>query len=114
VNWGECCKGVYSTYNVRIGRSENITGPYLDKTGKDMLKDGGSVLLRSEGKFIGPGQVGIFTAGGREWISFHYEADPNFVPTLAIRPLNWDSSGWPVLGREPEISQFSASTRPGQ
>ncbi len=113
VNWGLCCRGIYSTYNVRVGRSEKITGPYLDKSGKDMLHDAGSPVLQSEDKFIGPGQVGIFTTGGREWISFHYESDPMRRPTLAIRPLDWDGEGWPVVGRKPEISQLAASTRPG-
>ena len=29
VNWGSCCSGVNSTYNIRVGRSPTITGPYL-------------------------------------------------------------------------------------
>ena len=33
VNWGTCCAGVNSTYNIRMGRSTNITGPYLDNNG---------------------------------------------------------------------------------
>ena len=37
VNWGKCCRGVKSTYNIRVGRSRKITGPYLDKKGVDML-----------------------------------------------------------------------------
>ena len=113
VNWGLCCRGIYSTYNVRVGRSENITGPYVDKSGKRMIDGGGSLVLQTEDKFIGPGQVGIFTAGGREWISFHYETDPNRWPTLAIRPLDWDAQGWPVVGRKPNVWELAASTRPG-
>ncbi len=35
VNWGLCCKGVDSTYEVRVGRSKKITGPYLDKEGQE-------------------------------------------------------------------------------
>jgi arabinan endo-1,5-alpha-L-arabinosidase len=31
VNWGACCRGVNSTYEIRAGRSREITGPYLDK-----------------------------------------------------------------------------------
>lgn len=99
VNWGLCCRGIHSTYNIRVGRSEKITGPYLDKTGRDMAKDNGSLLLGSEDQFIGPGQAGIFTARGREWISFHYEADASKRATLAIRPLSWDVNGWPVVER---------------
>ena len=36
VNWGKCCNGVQSTYNIRVGRSEKITGPYLDRSGVDL------------------------------------------------------------------------------
>jgi arabinan endo-1,5-alpha-L-arabinosidase len=85
-----------------VGRSEKKTGPYVDKAGTDMMKDGGSLVLGSEGRFIGPGQAGIFTAKGREWISFHYEADARNRMTLAIRPLDWDEDGWPVVERMPD------------
>lgn len=27
VNWGRCCRGVDSTYEIRIGRSKAIAGP---------------------------------------------------------------------------------------
>ena len=29
VNFGMCCMGVNSTYNIRVGRSTSITGPYF-------------------------------------------------------------------------------------
>jgi arabinan endo-1,5-alpha-L-arabinosidase len=45
VNWGQCCRGTNSTYEIRIGRSARITGPYLDREGKDMTLDGGSQLV---------------------------------------------------------------------
>ena len=44
VNWGQCCRGVKSTYNIRIGRSASATGPYLDREGKDLLQGGGTLL----------------------------------------------------------------------
>ena len=55
-NWGSCCSGVNSTYNIRIGRSANITGPYLDRNGVDMVANGGTIFLQGTGKFTGPGQ----------------------------------------------------------
>jgi len=45
VNWGSCCQGTNSSYNIRIGRSKTVTGPYLDKAGLDMLQAGGSEFL---------------------------------------------------------------------
>ena len=44
VNWDYCCRGVNSTYNVRVGRSEHVEGPYVDRQGKQMLEGGGTEL----------------------------------------------------------------------
>jgi arabinan endo-1,5-alpha-L-arabinosidase len=43
VNWGMCCRGVDSTYNIRVGRSRTITGPFLDRNGTDMADGGRSI-----------------------------------------------------------------------
>ncbi len=96
VNWGWCCRGVESTYNVRVGRSEKITGPYLDKNGRNMLDKGGSVFLETEGSFIGPGQIGILREDGKESVSCHfYDGEKGGAHTLAIFPLRWTDEGWP-------------------
>ncbi|HEY3860993.1 MAG TPA: arabinan endo-1,5-alpha-L-arabinosidase [Verrucomicrobiae bacterium] len=98
VNWGQCCRGVKSTYNIRIGRSQKITGPYLDKKGVDMLKGGGTVFLETSGSFIGPGHAGIITAGGKDWLSCHYyDATQDGRGSLGILPLTWDAAGWPEV-----------------
>ena len=96
MNWGRCCQGVNSTYNIRVGRSRNVTGPYLDKAGKDLVEGGGSLLLESAGRFIGPGHAGVLTEGGTNWLSFHfYDSERNGAGTLGIRELRWDDDGWP-------------------
>lgn len=98
VNWGVCCRGVNSTYNIRVGRSDAITGPYLDENGVEMLEGGGSLLLGTTGPFIGPGHAGIFTTDGQEWFSCHfYDGTRRGAPTLAILPLHWTSTGWPLI-----------------
>lgn len=103
VNWGRCCRGVNSTYNIRIGRSREITGPYLDKEGIDLLKGGGSLLLETEGRFIGPGHASILQEGEKHWMSYHfYDKEENGRPKLAIRPLEWTSEGWPAVKGEPK------------
>jgi arabinan endo-1,5-alpha-L-arabinosidase len=99
VNWGLCCKGVKSTYEIRVGRSARVTGPYLDKNGVDLAKGGGTLFLGKEGRFIGPGQTGIFREGGNEWLSYHYYDARNYgQATLGLRKLEWDKDGWPMAG----------------
>jgi arabinan endo-1,5-alpha-L-arabinosidase len=98
VNWGRCCRGTNSTYNIRVGRSQKITGPYLDKEKKDMLEGGGALLLDSDGEFIGPGHAGILHEGTKDWLSFHfYDATRRGMSTFAIRPLAWEKDGWPTI-----------------
>jgi arabinan endo-1,5-alpha-L-arabinosidase len=98
VNWGQCCRGVRSTYNIRIGRSASATGPYLDREGKDLMKGGGTLLLETDGRFIGPGHAGIFTEGGTNWFSFHYyDGEREGARTLGLRRMEWSADGWPVL-----------------
>jgi arabinan endo-1,5-alpha-L-arabinosidase len=99
VNWGLCCRGVNSTYNIRVGRASRVTGPYLDKNGVDMMSGGGTLFLGTEGPRIGPGQVGILREGGREWVSYHYyDARHGGLASLGLRELTWDAAGWPVAG----------------
>lgn len=100
VNWGFCCRGVNSTYEIRMGRSREITGPYLDADGFDMLEDGGSSFLKTIGSFIGPGQVGIFSEGGTNWLSCHfYDGKFRGTSTLSILPLQWNTNGWPEINQ---------------
>jgi arabinan endo-1,5-alpha-L-arabinosidase len=99
VNWGTCCRGADSTYNIRVGRCRAITGPYLDKEGKDLRTGGGTLLLATDGQFIGPGHAGIIQENDKFWMSMHfYDGSRRGAGTLAIRPLSWDAEGWPVVG----------------
>ena len=97
VNWGSCCKGLESTYNIRMGRSRKITGPYLDKDGVDMLKDGGSLFLESTGPLKGPWHSGILIDNGKRWFTCDFEGDARLEgrATFAILPFHWNPDGWP-------------------
>jgi hypothetical protein len=98
VNWGGCCQGVNSTYNIRVGRSTSVTGPYLDRNGKSMIGGGGSMFLESSGRFIGPGQGAILNLNGTNWFTYHfYDGNNNGDATLGIGQLNWSADGWPVF-----------------
>ena len=44
VTHGSCCQGANSTYNIRMGRSRKVTGPYLDNMGVDMIEGGGKLF----------------------------------------------------------------------
>jgi arabinan endo-1,5-alpha-L-arabinosidase len=98
VNWGQCCRGTNSTYEIRIGRSEKITGPYLDRAGNDMMQRGGDLFLASAGRRIGPGHAGIVTVGKQDFFSYHYyNAERRGRPHLEIVPLNWNADSWPEI-----------------
>jgi arabinan endo-1,5-alpha-L-arabinosidase len=97
---GTCCDGANSTYNIRVGRSKKVAGPYLDNMGIDMLKGGGKLVVAASGRFVGAGHFGRMDLGdGVEKFSCHYEADLNRSgrSVLDIRPLLW-KDGWPVGG----------------
>lgn len=97
---GSCCRGADSGYNIRVGRSRKVTGPYLDHTGLDMIRGGGKLFLGSGGQWIGPGHFGLLDfADGVQKFSLHYEADLDRggASVLDIRPLQW-KHGWPVAG----------------
>jgi len=97
---GTCCDGANSTYNIVVGRSKKVTGPYLDNVGRSMLEGGGKMVVATEGNLIGPGHFGhMILDDGIEKMSCHYEADlvQGGRSVLGIRPLLW-KNGWPVAG----------------
>lgn len=97
---GSCCDGANSTYNVVVGRSKNVTGPFIDNVGRNMLEGGGKMVAASRGRLIGPGHFGrIVVEDGIEKMSIHYEADldQGGRSVLGILPLVW-KNGWPVAG----------------
>ena len=100
VNWGACCQGKNSTYNIRVGRSTNIIGPYLDQNGVNLINRGGTLFLGTEENFIGPGHISIFTAQGSEWFGYHYYDGntTNGTSKYNLRAMRWTDDGWPVAG----------------
>lgn len=97
---GSCCRGADSGYNIRVGRSKSLFGPYLDNMGIQMLQGGGKLFVSSGGRVIGPGHFGLLDLGdGVQKFSCHYEADLDRggASVLDIRPLLW-KDGWPAAG----------------
>lgn len=100
VNWGFCCRGTNSTYEIRVGRSDKVTGPYRDMEGRDMLVSGGTQFLSADGAMIGPGHAGILHEGDAYWFGFHYyDGTRRGASSYAIRPLRWAADGWPEFER---------------
>jgi hypothetical protein len=77
-----------------------------------MLDGGGTVVLASSGSSRGPGSCAIAQRGQRDFLIHHfYDADHRGRPTLAVRPLVWDTDGWPLVG-EPLTRPPGTTTRP--
>lgn len=98
---GTCCDGVNSTYNIVVGRSRSVEGPYLDNIGRDMLNGGGRMVIAAGDRLCGPGHFGRTVIDeGVELMSCHFEADfeRSGRSVLGIRPLLW-RNGWPVAGQ---------------
>ena len=102
VSFDQCCKGVASTYNIRVGRADRVEGPYLDRDGNVMLEGGGSLVLATTGRFIGPGgQEAVKTSKGDMLAYHYYDGDAGGVAKLQFSPLSWTPDGWPELGPLP-------------
>lgn len=99
LSFDRCCSGARSTYNIRVGRSTNVTGPYVDEHGVRMTRGGGTIVLAGEGRVRGPGHNSILVEGEDYYLVHHYyDAEDRGGSKLQIRPLIWRADGWPVAG----------------
>ncbi|CAA9488512.1 MAG: GH43_5 / GH43_3 / GH43_6 / GH43_7 / GH43 / G H43_4 / GH43_8 / GH43_30 / GH5_35 / GH43_31 / CBM13, partial [uncultured Segetibacter sp.] len=105
VNRADCCKGPYSTYYIVTGRSISPTGPFFDKNGINLRGSGsvagGTTVMVTSGRYIGPGHMGLLRDNGRNLVSTHYY-DGNYYgePKLDISDLQFTHDGWPVISRD--------------
>lgn len=98
VSWGACCKGVDSTYNIRVGRASAITGPYYDKNGNNMMNSAATLIDQGNTRWKGPGHQAVYLSGETAILVNHaYDANNNGNATLQIRPLYFDTQEWPNL-----------------
>lgn len=99
VSYDYCCRGVNSNYKIMVGRSKTVTGPYVDRTGKDMTKGGASLVLAGNDKWPGVGHNAAYTFDGTDYIIFHaYDASDHGISKLKICKIIWDSDKWPTIG----------------
>jgi arabinan endo-1,5-alpha-L-arabinosidase len=101
VSWDYCCRGERSDYKVVVGRSERVMGPYLDKNGVDLAKNGGTLIVQGDGKeWYGAGHNSAYSFDGKDYIIYHgYDAKDRGRSKLIIEQLRWDD-GWPVVVKE--------------
>lgn len=98
VSWGLCCRGAASTYHLAVGRAKEVTGPYLDKSGKDMAQGGGSVLLTGNKAWQGLGHNSAYEFDGKDYLVLHaYETADKYLQKLKIMEMTWDAAQWPVV-----------------
>jgi len=105
---GTCCDGPNSSYNIRVGRSRSVHGPYVDNMGIPLLRGGGKLVSNGRGRQYGPGHFGLIDLGdGVEKFSMHYEADLDRSgrSVLAIAPLLWQG-GWPKEGENIKAGNY--------
>jgi len=102
VSIDRCCLGVQSTYKIAYGRSQAITGPYVDQSGTAMANGGGTILDSGTTRWKGPGGQDVYQNGNAWIIARHaYDANNAGTPTLLISDLYWDANGWPTYSAPP-------------
>jgi arabinan endo-1,5-alpha-L-arabinosidase len=99
VSFDLCCRGTKSTYKTMVGRAREVTGPYLDKTGKPMSEGGGSPLLVGNQRWLGPGGESVRMGKDRDILVFHAYDATTGKPSLQISTLTW-KDGWPEAALE--------------
>ncbi len=97
-SWGACCSGAYD-YNIRVGRSTTVTGPYVDEAGTDLMKGGGTLLVQGNSDWIAPGHNAVITYDNKTYNIYHaLKGSSSGAATLRISEIAWDANGWPVSG----------------
>ena len=101
-----CCDGAASIYQVRVGRSKNLMGPYLDKAGNDLaVRGNGTLVLQRSDKYAGPGHNArlITDKNGDDWMLYHAMDVKNAMigtvnqRALMLDKVSWDADGWPLV-----------------
>ncbi|MGD2034429.1 MAG: arabinan endo-1,5-alpha-L-arabinosidase [Bacteroidales bacterium] len=98
VSFDLCCRGAQSTYNVRVGRSESVTGPYVDKDGVPMTEGGGTLFIEGNDDYYAIGHNSVYLFDGEYYMFSHgYDVHDNGRPKLLVHILYWDKQGWPYI-----------------
>lgn len=110
---GRCCEGINSTYQLVVGRSTQLLGPYYDKEGRNMMDNGYSKVISNNERFVGNGHCSeiVKDNNGNDWILYHGVdvKDPE-GRKLLLDQVKWDKNDWPyVEGGTPSLSALRPS-----
>ena len=97
VSFGSCCSSPYD-YNIRVGRSTSVTGPYVDQAGTAMLNGGGTQIVTGNSTWHAPGHNAVLVTANGTYNIYHALDSNNANATLRISQLVLDANGWPVSG----------------
>lgn len=106
VSYGLAGQGVRSTYRIMVGRSKEVTGPFLGLTGTPMTEGGHTEVLKSSPPMFSPGHCDVTQDSNGRWLMpyhfydgrFHWHGDVWGRPALQIRELLMSDDGWPLPG----------------
>lgn len=111
------------TYQIRVARSKNITGPYVDQNGDNVdrynddesearntygYKLMGSYQFPNGTNYYGPGHNSVLKDGDNWYLVHHIRTVKGGYATLNIREMMWNEDGWPVV--TPERYQGKTTT----
>jgi arabinan endo-1,5-alpha-L-arabinosidase len=92
-----CCKGVDSSYYLVVGRARSPQGPFVGRDGREMLNGYGTLVLRGDIRWRGPGHNAVLHDPDRDYIVYHaYDVAEHGVSKLRISPIDWTPDGWPT------------------
>ncbi|MCD8119888.1 MAG: arabinan endo-1,5-alpha-L-arabinosidase [Lachnospiraceae bacterium] len=111
-----------SDYNIRVGRSRKVTGPYFDINGRDMrdLEDydntvGYMVMCGYKFEdgvgYMGPGHNSVLRDEDGRWYLICHIREHNFKgPEISImhcHQMLWSEDGWPLVVPEQYSGEYS-------
>lgn len=101
VSHGLCCPGQgrtvnQLTYQIVVGRSKDIMGPYVDRDGKNLIDGGGTVLVKGDNTFAAAGHSDVLVTRDHIYQIYHAYQRPNGEARLRVVELLFDEEGWPL------------------
>lgn len=88
-NWLISCR-----YEIRVGRSTHVRGPFLDKTGRQLLDGGGTVVYGSNhGDVYAPGGLGVLPENDEHQDILYYHYSKSLLLCLELQ-MNVRLTDW--------------------